>query len=210
MSSHGTKVTDPTQTINESTGAVASDSLAAESTRSGGGFSSNPNSTPLGVSGSNSTFANTNTSGATRLDPASDAETRMAQEDWAEERKVGSGATSYPNAAGGQSKALAVEDTTGSYQTGGNTSSAGTAPSYVNSQGRDESGPHGKNVTEGGFESNDRKNASFNGDIGGKNDPGRAAISGFQRANAEGGGVPPKQAGGLGESGYDVLGDTEA
>lgn len=129
----------------------------------------------------------------------------MAQEDWAEEKKYGSAATSYPDAAGGQSTALAVEDTTGSYQTGGVTSTAGTAPSYVDSQFVDQAGPKGKNLKEGGFESNDRNNASFTSDIGGKNDPGRAAEASFQRVNAAGGGVPAKQAGGTGESAFDAL-----
>jgi hypothetical protein len=86
----------------------------------------------------------------------------MAEEDWAEEKGLGATATSYPGAAGGQSKGLAVEDTRGSYQTGGSTSNAGTAPSYVNSQFVDVGGPKGINLTEGGFESNDRNNASFN------------------------------------------------
>ena len=98
---------------------MASDSLAAESTRDGGGFSENRNSEPQGVAGANSTFANANTSGARRLDPASDAEARLAQEDWEEERRLGAGATSYPAAAGGQSKGLAVENTEGSSQTSG-------------------------------------------------------------------------------------------
>ncbi|OWO97702.1 hypothetical protein B2J93_2462 [Marssonina coronariae] len=45
---------------------------------------------------SNSKFANENTSGATRLDPASEAEARMAEEHWAEEEeKLGAAATSY-------------------------------------------------------------------------------------------------------------------
>lgn len=133
----------------------------------------------------------------------------MAQDDWAEEKKLGAGATSYPDAAGGQSKALAGEDTTGSYATGGSTSRAGTAPSYVDSQFVDGGGPKGKNLKEGGFESNDRNNASFTSEIGGKNDPGRLAERQFQKLNAAAGGVPPKQSGGMGESAFDGL-DREA
>jgi len=207
MSSKGTKVNEPHNIIEESTGAVASDSLAADSTRADGVFSENRGREPQGVSGSNSTFANTNTTGATRLDPASDAEARMAEEDWAEEKKLGSGSTSYPDAAGGQSKGLAVEDTRGSYETGGSSSNAGTAPSYVDSQGVDVGGPKGKNLTEGGFESNDKNNASFNSEIGSKNDPGRAAEAKFQRANADAAGDAgfPRQKGTTGNSAYDTL-----
>jgi hypothetical protein len=209
------QVKDPNaQVIQEGAGAVASDSLAAESTRAGGGFSENRNSEPQGVKGSNSTFANENTSGATRLDPAPDAEARLAQEDAKEERKLGSGATSYPSSAGGQSKGLAVENTEGSYETGGASSNAGTAPSYVNSQFiKDQAGPHGKNLTEGGFESDDSKNASFNQEIGTENDPGRLAEEKMQRTNADAGGdaAMPRQGGVTGDNEYSALGgDTPA
>jgi len=198
-------VTDTIATLQESTGPVASDSLAAESAREGGGFSDNRDSEPLGVSGPNSTFANTNTSGATRLDPASDAEARLAQDDWAEEKKLGAASTSYPTAADGQSKGLAVEDTRGSYQTGGATSNGGTAPSYIDSQYVDAGGPRGKNLREGGFESRDRDNASFNSEIGSKNDPGRAAETKFQRINANSAGVPPQEKGITGDSHFEPL-----
>jgi hypothetical protein len=208
------QVNDPNaQVTQEGAGAVASDSLAAESTRAGGGFSENRNSEPQGVKGSNSTFANENTSGATRLDPASDAEARRSREDAKEERTLGSRATSYPSAAGGQSKGLAVENTEGSYETGGASSDAGTAPSYVNSQFRDQAGPHGKNLTEGGFESDDSKNASFNQEIGTKNDPGRLAEEKMQRQNADAGGdgVMPRSQGETGDNEYAALGgDTPA
>ncbi|TVY31112.1 hypothetical protein LHYA1_G000052 [Lachnellula hyalina] len=211
--SYGTKVTDPNaSSIEESTGAVANDSLAAESTRANGGFASNRGSEPQGVSGSNSTFANTNTSGATRLDPASDAEARQAEGDWAEEKKLG-GTGTYPDAAGGQAKGLAVTNTQGSYQTGGASSNAGTAPSYVSSQYVDGGGPKGKNLTEGGFESNDSKNASWSQDIGGKNDPGRLAEQKFERQNAGAGpdAGHPRQKGVSGDNTYDALGgDTQA
>lgn len=199
--------------IREGAGPVASDSLAAESTREGGGFSGNRNSEPQDVKGANSTFANANTSGASRLDPASDAEARLAKEDWEEERKLGAASTSYPTAAGGQSKGLAVENTEGSYETGGRSNAARTAPSYVNAQFKNQSGPHGKNVTEGGFESNDSKNASFNHEIGTKNDPGRLAEEKMSRANADAAGASamPRQQGTTGDNDYDALGgDTPA
>jgi hypothetical protein len=131
----------------------------------------------------------------------------MNQEDWAEEKKLGASGSSYPRALGGQSKATAVTDTTGSSVTGGNTSSAGVAPSYVNSQGKDQSGPHGKNITEG-FEGG----KAVSGDIGGKNDPGRLAEQQFAQTNASVDlGAVPKQAGGTGENAFDALdGDTSA
>jgi hypothetical protein len=152
-------------------------------------------------------LANSNTSGARRLDPAVDNNARIDNEDWEEEKKSGASAVSYPSAMGGQSKATAVTDTTGSSVTGGSTSTAGMAPSYVNSQGKDQSGPHGKNITEG-FEGG----KAVSGDIGGKNDPGRLAEQQFAQTNAsvDLGGVP-KQSGDTGKNEYDALGgDTSA
>lgn len=187
--------------IHESTGAIASDSLAAESTRAGGGFSSNPNSEPQGVAGSNSTFANTDISSATRLDPASDAEARMAQSDWAEEQQLGSARTTYPDALGGQAKGLAVENTER-----GAASHAGTAPGYVTSQHVSGGHPKGANLKEGGFVSDDRKNASFTSDIGTRNDPGRAAEHAFERANAGSADATlPRQKGVTGDTHYETL-----
>jgi len=202
--SYGTKVTDPNAPAKEEfAGAVASDSLAADSTRSGGVFSENRGAAPQSVSGNSSTFANTNTSGATKLDPAPDAESRLAQDSWKEEKGV------YPDAVGDQSKSTAVEDTTGSNQTGGNTGSADAAPTYVNNQYiRDPSGPKGANLTEGGFDSDDKNNASFNNEIGTENDPGRLAEGKFQRENAESGPDAgyPRQKGVTGEGSFDALG----
>ena len=77
----------------------------------------------------------------------------------------------------------------------------------------DTAGPKGKGLTEGGFEGGDYKNASFNGEIGGRKDPGRLAEEGFQRKNADTGGMAgmPKQMGGSGENVYEELGcDTSA
>lgn len=83
----------------------------------------------------------------------------------------------------------------------------------MNSQFVDEGGPKGQNLHEGGFESYDSKNASFNSEIGGKNDPGRLAEQKFQRDNAEGSGDAgfPRQKGVSGDNTYDTLGgDTSA
>lgn len=82
----------------------------------------------------------------------------------------------------------------------------------MSSQYVDEGGPKGKNLTEGGFDG-DAKNASFNQDIGGKNDPGRLAEQKFQKENADTAGIAgmPKQQGVTGENTYDTLGgDTSA
>jgi len=197
------QVTDPNAPpIEERAGAVASDSLAAESTRAGGDFSRNRGSEPLGVAGANSTFANTNTSGADTLKPAPNSQSRKAATEDSND--------SYPPATGGQSKSTAIIDTTGSPETGAATSHAGVAPTYLNSQYVDTHGPKGKDLKEGGFDEGDDKNASFTSDIGDENDPGRLAESKFAEENAEmGEDTAPKQ-GGSGEGLYDTLEDTFA
>jgi len=128
MASRATKVKDTGATDPENPGLIAADSLAAESKRGGGAFSSNPNSEPIGVEGSKSTLANTDTSGATVLDPAADAEARMAQNEWDEEKRLGSFRTGYADAAGGQAKDLAGTNTRGIGGQAGN-------PTKANPQG---------------------------------------------------------------------------
>ena len=119
----------------------------------------------------------------------------MAQEDWAEERKLGgAAATSYSGPVNGQG------------------SNAGKAPSYVNSQYVDGGGPKGSNLT-GGFDSHDAKNASFNNEIGTKMDPGRLAEQKMTRENADAAGdaAMPRQKGVSGDNTFDALeGDTSA
>lgn len=87
-----------------------------------------------------------------------------------------------------------------------------TAPNYVNSQHVDTGRPKRRNLAEGGFEDN-AKNASFNQDIRGKNDPGRLAEQKFQRKNANTVGIAgmPNQQGRSGDDIYDTLSsDTSA
>lgn len=80
------------------------------------------------------------------------------------------------------------------------------APGYINAQYVDGGKPKGKNLTEGGFEGYDGKNASFNQEIGGKNDPGRLAEAKFVRDNAAGGiATFPTQKGDAGDNTYEAL-----
>ena len=81
---------------NEGAGAVAKDSLAAESARTGGSFQSNRDSEPLAVEGNKSTLNNTDTSGATTLAPA---DNKIQRDDvWNETGRD----EKYPEGAGGQ------------------------------------------------------------------------------------------------------------
>ncbi|KAI4253899.1 MAG: hypothetical protein LQ352_003407 [Teloschistes flavicans] len=200
--------------IRESAGAVASDSLAAESSRSGGAFSENRNSEPLSVSGSSSTFNNTDTSGAIKLDPAPDAAEREAKEAWREvpdeARGNAMGDSGYKPSGIRGGAAPGTEDSSSGTGTGSNeaqsastSSNAGQAPGYISSvvSNPAQTGkPHGKNITEGGFESDDKNNASFNSEVGDENDPGRAALQQFQTTTQT-------SAGGKGKQQYEITGD---
>lgn len=63
---------------------------------------------------------------------------------------------------------------------------AGTAPGYATGVATNlgSQKPKGTNITEGGFDPN-APNASFNSDIGTRNDPGRATENTFQKVTAE-------------------------
>jgi hypothetical protein len=213
-----TKVTtDPAasrQPIEEPSGPVANDSLAAESVRRGGAFADNRGAEPMGVSGQKSTLTNTDTSSASTLPSAPVGAMR---EDRQRQEK-------YPEALGGQgnfpgthlpetgytggptqvkqqmgmhageyhaSEKMTGEQTAAAASGSGYRSqyNAGQAPSYVNDviNSNKNQQPKGKNLTEGGFESTDRNNASFNSEIGSNDDPGRAAENKFQRHVAESG-----------------------
>lgn len=197
-----TKVTnDPAsqQPIEEPSGPVASDSLAAESVRHGGAFSENRGAEPMGVSGNKSTLNTTNTSAATELPPASEGalrEDRQRQEKYPE--ALG-GQGNFPGAhhsgyAGGPTAAKKeMGMNAGEYSTasgsGRSKFDGGQAPSYVNdiTPGYQHTKPAGRNIHEGGFDADDKNNASFNSEIGSDQDPGRAAINKFQRTTAESG-----------------------
>ncbi|MCJ1334877.1 hypothetical protein MMC09_000142 [Bachmanniomyces sp. S44760] len=246
----------------EGTGAVASDSLAAESANSGGAFSENKSSDPLALSGSNSTLNNTDIGGATTLAPAPDAAEREAKAAWSEtsDDLKGAGGVKYAEGAGGQGKFDGVhsdqgyaggneqgggkggvrDQTTLGGGSGGSGESAtgtgtgtetgtgsgpdkfgssdsgtgtgtgtGTGSSNVDSTPSQGSKPHGKNITEGGFDSDPNNNASFNNEIGTENDPGRVAEAKFQRMTQESGpdagGSGPRQKELTGDGQYDAL-----
>lgn len=68
--------------------------------------------------------------------------------------------------------------------------------------------PHGKNITEGGFEG-EAKNNDF--EIGSDQDPGRAALQKMQASNASAaGGAGPQQADISDDSQYGALNNEEA
>ncbi len=218
--------TEPAPPIQESSGPVASDSLAAESYRNDGAFADNKDAAPSSVKGASSTFNNQDTSSAKVLPPAPDADARESQEAWNESSQLqgAGGGLKYPEGTGGQpdfpgvhnrdgyyggpsdrDKQATTNTGTGEYHASGMAESASEhssgedhragakadpAPTFATNITGDNLDPgrlkpKGRNITEGGFESHDSKNASFNADIGSQDDPGRVAELNLQRENAQ-------------------------
>lgn len=196
---HGTRstkvTTDPLasqQPIEEPSGPVANDSLAAESVRKGGAFSDNRGAEP--ASYNKSSLKNTNTSGATELPPASVGGLRDDSERQEKYPEALGGQGDFPGAhlaqsgyAGGPTavkQQMGLTDQTTA--SGSSQYNGGQAPSYIAdvTDGYQHQKPDGRNIHEGGFHSSTAKNASFNSDIGTSDDPGRAAINKFQQTTA--------------------------
>lgn len=150
----------------EDTGPVTYDSLAADSVRHHGPFEENTAHAPLNPDGSRATVGKTHMTeqtGATKLEPAFNAEERLDKE----ESKFGP--TQY-HPPGDEHRALSPygnDPPTGNH----------AAPSYVEPLIHNPGAmkPHGKNIREGGFDVDDRANASFTSDVGSKRDPARVA-----------------------------------
>ena len=166
---HGQKVTpggDSAPTTQEAAGAIAPDSLAAQSVRSGGAFAANRGADPEPSHSSAKGTQTTSGGSGTRF--------------------TVSGA---PAQAPGPSGDSALQ--------------GGAAPSYVNAQFvRDDGGPHGKNLHEGGFAGSGPGN-SINAEPGSKKDPARLAELGHDRADRSAG---PRQGQVDNEQPYAALG----
>ncbi|KAI4842892.1 hypothetical protein E4T44_07054 [Aureobasidium sp. EXF-8845] len=195
MSLQGTKVTTDPQTTSdpkiEKPGTVTSDSLAAESLQNGGTFGLGNHAAASQQPSASTTTNNTDTSGATTLPAAPDAEARQALEGWNEDAQFNSARGVHGNNSG--------------------TATPPTSSYLANSSIAGFTAPHGKNITEGGFDGT-APNASFNSDIGGENDPGRKALRDMQKSALQPVGVVGgAQQKGVNDDGqFDVLGDTSA
>ncbi|KAJ5224878.1 uncharacterized protein N7469_008381 [Penicillium citrinum] len=188
-----TKVTtDPKayqQPIEEPSGPVANDSLAAESVRGGGGFSENRGAQPA----SHNQSSLKNSSGSTEL-PSVPVGGLRDDRERAEKYPEGLGGQgNFPGAhhsgyAGGPTAAKQEMGIGGQTTASGSSQyNAGQAPSYVAdvTDGYQGTKPDGRNIHEGGFNSNDAKNASLNSEPGSINDPGRAAVNKFQQSTSK-------------------------
>ncbi len=93
------------------------------------------------------------------------------------------------------------------------TGQGGPAPTYVTGQGRDEHGPHGKNITEGFEDSRkfrDGMQAAIRAEVGSEDDPARA-VERDSRFNqpSQGRHDGPRQGEATGDGSYGVLNDQE-
>lgn len=109
-------------------------------------------------------------------------------------------ANADPSGVSKQSSAAGAES-----QRGGGNTQGGAAPNYVQPVlgATQASKPKGKNLTEGGFDDNPAHNASFNAEIGTKNDPGRAAEGLFGSRAAQN----PEQSAGAVHRGTGMAGE---
>lgn len=186
--------------VEEGAGIVTTDSLAAESMRQGGAFAANARK--VGIS-DQSKGTTADTSSATVLEPAAAAEARMATEEWNESAVLNAGRGLGKDA--GRGPTWNVPDSSSQLQSasaglGGTTDITGTTTGYSSSSGRGnvapsyvEAGqqglqgvvkPKGRDIQEGGFDDS-APNASFNSEIGTKNDPARLAEQKIDERNAQ-------------------------
>ncbi len=181
---------------------VTSDSLAAESIQEGGSFAANAdNRGPMAQPSRSVNTNTTDTSNATRLAPAPDAEARQVSEEWNETAALNTGLGSNSNQSGGGSAWYTSSDSTGGVADQTNREQSTTGDSFK---------PKGQNITEGGFDS-DAPNASFNTDIGGKDDPGRLGLNQIQEENTPfAGGAGPRETQISGSKQFGDLEETES
>ncbi|KAI1044382.1 hypothetical protein LB504_013158 [Fusarium proliferatum] len=169
----------------EGAGTVPNESLAAESLKEGGEFTSNE-----GTHGENQpTSRSENTSAGRNTDTSSTPSS-------GESKAKSSSSASKSSGTASKSSDSAPK------------SLAGTAPSYVDNQYIKESGPHGKNLKEGIDYSNtkDGLKKALESEPGSQDDPSRLAEQQFQQnQNAVGRDAGPKQSELEGKTPFDAL-----
>jgi hypothetical protein len=181
--------TDPASKIpiHEGVGTVTSDSLAAESLKGDGSFGQgNPKAAASNQPSSSTTTNTTDTSNATKLNPAVDAEARDAQAGWSEQQQISAG-KGLTNTSSGTSGGV-----TGGYAGAGE---GARAPGELR--------PKGANITE---DSELHGKREF-GAIGTNKDPSRLAEQEFAKRDAKIAGVSSKGGPQGGDSKFSGLKD---
>ncbi|AEO64527.1 uncharacterized protein THITE_2110756 [Thermothielavioides terrestris NRRL 8126] len=202
--SAGTKVTtgENIPTTREAPGKVAEESLAAESARKGGAFAANPGQEQA-------------------------PQKRQPQPQSSQQQQSSRSGTEEGGTAVNKTTSLNLENQQTARGSGGSSKGAaptedlslenqqaygGPAPSYVlNQRHRDPAGPHGKNLTEGGFEGSGTAEGPLP-EPGSIQDPARVAARDLRAGMAGRGGDAgrPRQTEGVeGKSWYTPLGGDE-
>ena len=219
---------NPSDGPRESTGAIAQDSLAADSIRSGGDFNQNQDTGISPVPGSKSTLATTDTSAATVLQPASDGTSRDKQDalGLGSDEKGVSG-VKYPDGAGGQGDFSGTHNSDGYVggPSGGDGGSSRTTQEGYNPGADDTTGAFSGTATgsSGGPDENIKSGQSaadvassgntgvtgtqtktFTGNVGGQYDPGRVAEQDLAKNTADTHGVLGDREGDT-DNPYDAL-----
>ena len=163
---------------------------------------------PQQSSGTRSSLNNTDTSGATILEPAP----KKSARDDALKGSEGTVGLKYSEGAQGQgdpntAKKGMVSGSSGFDEATSNNDQVQKERSQKEIQDRISDESRNKRVSEEGFDSNAKNNASFNSDIGSDNDPSRQAIADLQKkAQSASGGTGPRQpVEGRGTGPYDAL-----
>ena len=160
------------------------------------------------MSGSKSTLNNTDTSGATVLEPTPRKSTR----DDASTNAEGTAGLKYPEGAGGQgdfpgshtadgyaggpsrAKQELDSDTSGVYQTASTDDKLRHSDAPLGGQERRSNKGERKDASGDGFDNDPENNASFNSEIGSDHDPSRQAIKDIQKkVQSASGGTGPRQ-----------------
>jgi len=214
--------TDPESTrnpVHEGVGTVTSDSLAGESLKGDGAFGQgNPKAAASKQPSSSTTTNNTDTSNATRLDPAVDAHAREAQDGWNEEKTISSGQGLGKESGVGPtyntigSSVNSSGDTRGvsTGTSGGSDGVQGNIAPTGGYAGQDlDTGvfkPKGKNVTE---DPELKGNSKF-GEVGTEDDPARLAELELAKRDATSAAVSNRDIAQGGDSKFSGLGDENA
>lgn len=211
--------TDPESTrnpIQEAVGTVTSDSLAAESLKSGGDFGAgNPKAAVSPQPSASTTTNNTDTSSAKKLDAAVDAQAREAEQGWNEERIIASskglgkesGVGPTYNSIGSSVNSSGDSRTVATAGSGGEDGVQGNiAPTAAYAAHGETGRPKGSGI----IEDPDLKGRTKFGEIGTKNDPARVAELEFAKKDAARGGISNRNAGEGGESQFSALKDESA
>jgi hypothetical protein len=203
------------QPLQEPSGPVVGDSLAAESINRSGSYSENRGAQPLGVTGQNTTTNTTDTSAARKMPSAASARDRddpSAQEPYPEglggqaeypgahvpESGYVGGSTAAKKDLGiGQKEYHASEKLSQSSNkpsqksTGAKASGSGGYQTRSATAAQQKQQPYSTAAAGQGsgnqddFPTDPKYNASFNSEIGSEDDPGRLAEKEFQRRQAE-------------------------